>query len=181
MSDLEHVVTLANHHTMLMRGLLFLFYRWQSESQRLGDLLKVTQAVNGRTGSWVIGTVTPPLDSLCGGLCSDTAKGRALSSVTLQKERGHPLLSPHCACGQLNPAFSTWTLLRADSNSHCVLEFLELCVWASLLVLAPPARCWNTWLERSSRGSSGLGTALYLFICWLVTHSSINYLLCPLL
>lgn len=45
--DLEHV-TLGNDHTMLMRGLLFLFYRWQSESQRLGDLLKVTQAVNGK-------------------------------------------------------------------------------------------------------------------------------------
>lgn len=150
MSDLEHV-TLGNDHTMLMRGLLFLFYRWQSESQRLGDLLKVTQAVNGKDyvlSPWYYDTSS--WQSLWRPVLWHQ-QGAGPSPWSLSRKGGdHPLLSlwPFKSC-----------LFHMDSASGR-LE-LSLCPWVSgtlrvsLALSVGPCHCWPHLQDAGTLGWRG--------------------------
>ena len=83
------------------------------------------------------------------------------------------------AYGQLNPVSSSWSLVRAELKSHCVLSVLDFAVsLLPFILLALQLRCLCVCSSGLAQESGAPGSSCICFFVVQVMHSVINYLLC---
>ena len=118
-------------------------------------------------------TLRDPMDcSLSGSSVHGIFQARLL-------EWGAIAFSACYAYGQLNPVSSSWSLVRAELKSHCVLSVLDFAVsLLPFILLALQLRCLCVCSSGLAQESGAPGSSCICFFVVQVMHSVINYLLC---